>query len=512
MLTACLSALMGLYVETHFPHSSLWVFYALLVLSVTGILYVTGKKKGFENRILRIIVIASFFFALFIVRGQLSSPLMVVPDTLFIPAKRSVTVIDRKKEDTGMRYTVSWLENKETYLAYVVSDFYPQYEVGNKLEGKIALSHNKEITYNADKTKSFNYQTFLEKKGIVGTFLYPKFVVTGHSEKSLASALVKQRERFEERLAKYIPFENGDLARATLFGSHSLTKSENKLFVNAGISHVVALSGFNITILISFLAIILFFLPFWIRLSVSTILVCFYLVMTEMSGSLLRASCMALITLLLLMRGYVPDQKKLLLLGSLILVFIFPQSTLSDASFQLSFLAMVGVLFVYPILFERVLKKYTDLRKIFLEVMFMAVSVSLLIFPYGAYTFGSVSPYGIIATVLVTAFIPLVTILSILVLLFSYVLPVISVLLAFPLSLCISFIFRVARMVVSLPYSTMTVQMSLSSLVIYYISFALALSFLQKRYSMKEEEKNESKKLEKIVVDNERIIEGVMRF
>ena len=172
------------------------------------------------------------------------------------------------------------------------------------------------------------------------------------------------------------------------------------------------------------------------RLGISTLLVCFYLAMTEMSGSLVRASCMALITLLLLLvRGYAPDQKKLLLLGSLLLAFIFPQSVLSDASLQLSFLAMTGVLFVYPILFERVIQKYIGLRKLFLEVMCMAASVALLIFPYAAYTFGTVSPYGIIATVLVTAFIPLVTILGILVLLFSYLLPIVSTLLAFPLSL-----------------------------------------------------------------------------
>lgn len=512
MLTACLSALLGLYAETHFLHSSLWALYALFVFSVTLTVYVAATKKGFENRVARLLAVFSFFFFLFIVRGQMESHLFSQTDTLFVPAKRSLYVIDRKKEDTGMRYTVSWIENKETYHAYMISDFYPKYELGDTLEGEVSLSKNEGNFYNADKTKSFDYQTYLKEKGIVGTFLYPKLVVTEHVEMSLMISLVKQREKFEEILAKYIPFENGDLARATLFGSHSLTKSEQQLFVNAGISHIVALSGFNITILISFLAVILFFLPFWVRLGISTLLVCFYLAMTEMSGSLVRASCMALITLLLLVRGYVPDQKKLLLLGSLLLAFIFPQSVLSDASLQLSFLAMTGVLFVYPILFERVIQKYIGLRKLFLEVMCMAASVTLLIFPYAAYTFGTVSPYGIIATVLVTAFIPLVTILGILVLLFSYLLPIVSTLLAFPLSLGITFIFGVARMVTSLPYSSVAVQISFSALLAYYGLFAVIISFLQKKYNNTSTDSDKNGKMEKIVIDNERVIQGVMRF
>ena len=70
-------------------------------------------------------------------------------------------------------------------------------------------------------------------------------------------------------------------------------------------------------------------------------------------------------------------------------------------------------------------------------------------------------------------------------------------------------------MVTSLPYSTVSVQMSLGALVMYYAVLVIILSFLQKRQNNQDREKKEmsqKKKIEKITADNDRIIEGVMRF
>ena len=67
-------------------------------------------------------------------------------------------------------------------------------------------------------------------------------------------------------------------------------------------------------------------------------------------------------------------------------------------------------------------------------------------------------------------------------------------------------------MVTSLPYSSVAVQISFSALLAYYGLFAVILSFLQKKYNNTRTDSDKNGKMEKIVIDNERVIQGVMRF
>lgn len=498
MLLISLSAFLGLLIQREIVYSSLG---ALLCLTSSGVLFAYVlylRRRGLRSIYGEYFGIALLFVSLFIVRGQFIQQVESVPESLHTVKERSFLIEDVKKEEAWTRYTVSFNEDGSEKKAYIIYDILPAFKAGDFVIGSTSLKESKE---------NIQYDRYLARKGIVGTFLYPKLEKVEGDSSSFRVEMVKMREALEERLAQYLPFEEGDLARASLFGQHSLTKEENDLFVRAGISHIVALSGFNLTVLITFLSLLLFFLPFYVRMALTLILLSVYISMTEMGGSLVRASVGVFIALLLLARGYAAQHKKVLFAGTFFLLLVSPETVLSDISFQFSFLAMLSILFVYPALCENYVLRFTGITQIFLSLCAVSFSVTLTIMPYSAFLFEKVSLYGVFATIVTTPLVPLLTILSLLVILFSFLLPFVSLLLSYPLLFIARIIFSSGRVTSDLPFALVDVTPSLSFLCVYYTVLFLCVIFVPKLYT-------ERKEKEKMISQNKEsgIIEGVMRW
>ncbi len=434
----------------------------------------------------------------------------MAPPNLYRENAYTFVVQEVKEENASTRYTVSFPFEGENYTAYIEMQSFPKYEVDDMLIATTTLA-SPTLLFNDEKTKSFHYETYLHEKGIVGIFAFPKIQKVGKVEQGFHSFFTTQRRNAESSLHALMSAPESDLTSAMIFGSNSLTKEETMLFRKAGISHIVALSGFNISIIIAFLSVLLFFLPFWIRIFLSVFFVSCFLLMTEMSGSLLRAVCMALIVLIALVRGSTTDARKVLMLSLLFLSLFFPKSVLTDASFHLSFLAMAGVLFVYPAFFQKYVAKYTSLRKMILELFFMTLSVTILVTPYTAFVFNTVSLYGIVATLMITFLVPFITIAGICEIFIHAVSPFFAKIIAYPLYLSVHFIVTVAQSISSLPLSTFVVSMSETSLLMYYAFIVTLVIIFEKGNIQFVLRSNETKKE---IKDHgkETIIEGEMYF
>lgn len=210
------------------------------------------------------------------------------------------------------------------------------------------------------------------------------------------------RSNIKESLTKIVP--SGGVMYSMLFGDNSTMESE---FISSsrktGIAHLFAVSGLHLGIVASIVG---FFCKKckankWIDFIVVILLSGIYAYLVGFGVSVLRAYLMLIIYKLGRIFGLRSCGISSLSLSSLIILLINPLS-LFDVSFQLSVMAIVGLLF-----FEKPIRNIIRTRfKWFNSFVSVNLSVNISILPVMLHYFGSVSLIFFIANLLI---VPLVT-------------------------------------------------------------------------------------------------------
>lgn len=170
-----------------------------------------------------------------------------------------------------------------------------------------------------------------------------------------------------------------------------------------GLSHVVAVSGYNLTILVVLLARILKKRWLWGSLVISLLLVWSFTLLTGMSASILRAAIMATV---FLAAGYYGKRVSVFVcisLTAVLTLLINPTLAIEDIGWQLSFLSLTGIVVLSPII-RLVLPKRT---KIVSELLAITLAAQIATIPYLLYLFGGYSVVSVVANVALMPLIPL---------------------------------------------------------------------------------------------------------
>ncbi|MDP4001538.1 MAG: ComEC/Rec2 family competence protein, partial [bacterium] len=141
---------------------------------------------------------------------------------------------------------------------------------------------------------------------------------------------------------------------------------------------------------------------FW----VSVIVIIIFTIMTGASASVVRAAIMGLLLLFANGYGRLYDPKNSILLAGGVMIFLDPLALRFDVGFQLSFLAVLGLMYIGPILKEKFkrIPEWFGLKEIFL----MSISAQIMVAPLLAYIFHTFSLVSIPANLLVLPLMPLV--------------------------------------------------------------------------------------------------------
>lgn len=160
-------------------------------------------------------------------------------------------------------------------------------------------------------------------------------------------------------LDKWVGTKDAPLIKAVLLGDKSDLDMETKrIFTNTGAMHMLAVSGMHIGLIVVLLGgifkILFLYRGRTIALWLMIVLLWFYAFLTGFSASVTRA--VAMFTVLVfagfMRRGYQPVNS---LSIAAFFILVWDPMAVFDVGFQLSFLAMVGIFTVYPML-ENVLK------------------------------------------------------------------------------------------------------------------------------------------------------------
>jgi competence protein ComEC len=222
---------------------------------------------------------------------------------------------------------------------------YPAYHYGDVLKVTGELETPSQF-------EDFDYKSYLARQGIYSVIYYPGVEVLDHGQglKPL-QWIYSLRERLSASLARALPEPQGSLAQAILLGLRgNIPDSLYEAFSRTGTAHLLAISGLHISIIIAMLlsfGILVFgrrrSIYIWLTLG----LMWLYALLAGMHPPIIRAAIMGS---LFLIAEYLGRQRSAIIalaFAAAVMVGIQPH-LLWSVSFQLSFLAMAGLILLYP--------------------------------------------------------------------------------------------------------------------------------------------------------------------
>ncbi|HNW71334.1 MAG TPA: ComEC/Rec2 family competence protein [Candidatus Paceibacterota bacterium] len=289
------------------------------------------------------------------------------------------------------------------------------YQYGEKVSlfGKLEKPEN----FTTDQGKVFDYVNYLRKDGIHFLMKYPKikFLASGEGNK-IKATLFQVKEKFLEKINTEIVEPENLLMGGLILGERaSFSEELRKNFINTGTIHIVALSGYNITIIAEWIMKLFMFIlaplsfgsigPQNFAIGFGIFSIFLFILMTGASSTAIRAGVMSVLALLARATGRNYDVVRALIFAGVVMLIFNPFLLIYDVSFQLSFLATIAVIFISP----RFEKYFTWITTRFglRDIISVTSATYIFVLPFILYKMGNLSLVALPANILVLPFIPM---------------------------------------------------------------------------------------------------------
>ena len=254
----------------------------------------------------------------------------------------------------------------------------------------------------------FNYKRFMLRQQIAHQhFIGNQFEVVGRvSERPIEDFFIGIRAKIMAKMDLYFEqSSNAQVAKALLLGQKkNLDKELSEAYSTAGAMHILAVSGLHVGIIYGFF--FLFVKPFKLPvskrvlyLSCIILLIWGYAMLTGMSPSVMRAATMFSLMALAQMKSRSPSIFNAIALSALILL-VFDPFLIYAVGFQLSYMALLGILVIQPMLVRLWLPGNRILEYVW-QISTVGIAAQLATFPISAYYFHIFPTYFILSNLVV---------------------------------------------------------------------------------------------------------------
>jgi competence protein ComEC len=328
----------------------------------------------------------------------------------------------------------------------------------------------------------FAYDVYLSRQGIFYNMVFPSvYVISSHHGNIAREYLISIKNIFLAKVNElFVSPKSGLLSGLLVSGRSSLSKSEQTEFTQAGLVHIVALSGFNVTIIAQGLMVLLIFLPKKLRLAIGACGIVAFLVMTGFGATVVRAGIMALLTIVaaLVYRNY--DVGRALFVAVLAMVLWDPMIIYS-ISFQLSCIATFAVVFAVTPVLEQYGKYAFFLPEKFMirEIVLGTTVIEIFLLPILLSTSGQISLVTVITNLLVLPILPAVMGVGFLATMIGYIHTIIALPFVAISNLMLSYILIVTKIFAYVPFGVVSFQIPNWAVVVMYIIIGFAFWRLQ---------------------------------
>lgn len=303
---------------------------------------------------------------------------------------------------------------------------FPAYRYGDRIRAKGEMRHPENFT------NDFDYAAYLAKDDIYYVMSFPELSVLGHGEGSRVYAfLFSVKDAFSRSMERILPEPHAAFLKGLIIGERQSFSEELREELRAtGTTHLVALSGYNITIVGDNLLRLLRFLlvPFAAAFWVAAIGIIGFVLLTGAQASVVRAAIMGLLVLVARREGRQYRMQNAIAFAAFVMLLENPKILRFDVAFQLSFLATLGLVYGAP-LFERAFDRVVtrtrlvlrDIglvrelrgererkrrRSVFRETLVTTLGAQLFVAPLLVFSFGNFSLVSPIANLFVLPMIP----------------------------------------------------------------------------------------------------------
>ncbi|MBI4433250.1 ComEC/Rec2 family competence protein [Candidatus Uhrbacteria bacterium] len=241
---------------------------------------------------------------------------------------------------------------------------------------------------------------------------------------TIARVLAQLHDAAASRMERVFPEPTSGILRSLLLGDRRTVAPElDRAFRSTGTVHVLVVSGWHMTMVALAVRRLLRALWFPRELAVGLALLA-VLGMLGIAGpdpSALRGACMAAVVLAVELLGRVGNPLRALLLTTTVMVLVRPSLLAFEVGFQLSVLATAGLLVASS--GERSETRTSPWRQEVVALVRASFAAAIATAPLLAWTFGTVTPLGVLANVLIVPVVPVMVLGGVLVLLAMTVIP-----------------------------------------------------------------------------------------
>ncbi len=376
------------------------MFLTITVITMALAFFLRNKEQRFTSAL-----IAIFFFALFRFTSAITPS--IIPSVADASSSQT-RVSGIVSSEVERRVSSQRIVLDDVFVAdepragklLVWAPLYPEVLFGD------ALVFNCRVE-KPEPFEGFAYDKHLASQGILAVCPRPEYIDVHSAESvSFLGSLLLLKTAAVHRLQMILPEPHASFLSGLLFGgSSSLSNDMKDDFAATGTSHILAASGFNVSLFsLTFLS--------WILttrigrkrgLILTTMLIVGYVLMAGATPAVVRAGIMGVVVVLskwISRKAFIPNV--LLLTASV--MFLLNPFVLSDVGFQLSFVATAGIL----ALTDRVSKHLAFIPNTFAFRTSFAASLSAIIvtLPILLWHFGSVSLVAPFVNLLVLPLVP----------------------------------------------------------------------------------------------------------
>jgi len=335
--------------------------------------------------------------------------------------------------------------------ALVIVGLYPEYKYGDSILVSCRLESPEPI-------EGFAYDRYLAKIDIYSQCSYPQVKLINHDNGSwFLNLIFAFKGHLKSMINSNLPEPQASLFSAIILGAKRGVPSElADKFSITGTSHLIAISGLHITLLASILMQLALAgrvrrkKAFWL-VSLAILL---YIIMIGFPPSAVRAGLMSWLFLFATQIGRKSQSTNSLIFSASIMILINPKILRDDVGFQLSFCAVLGLIYFLPLI-EAWLEKIPSVFGI-KESLQMSLSAQFTTLPLIIYNFGRLSLVSSIVNLLVLPSLPYLMIIGFGAIFLSLLVPAFAQYLFFPVWILLTYLIKAVEIFALIPLAAIS--------------------------------------------------------
>jgi len=222
--------------------------------------------------------------------------------------------------------------------------------------------------------------------------------ITGIALEIRGFFLKKLRNYFEKE-------EHFSIVAALIYGfRNNLDEDTIRTFTNTGTIHVLSVSGMHVAVLFGFLSLVFRYIPWplmlnWVPVVITFSIIWLYAFITGLDPPIVRAAIM--ISFVLSAQYFKRNSSTLnaLVAAATVILLLSPRA-ITNVGFQLSFLAVLGMILFLPI-FEKMIAAKNPVLRFFRDTIGISIAAQISTTPLTLYYFGQFPTYFLLANLLV---------------------------------------------------------------------------------------------------------------